>query len=101
MGSHSRSIAVACALVGLGVQTAHASQFEVTPVRIELSPRASSVLLALRNQSGDAIRFQVSAFAWSQDQAGKMQLAPTQDILFFPSLLTVQAGQLRNIRIGA
>jgi fimbrial chaperone protein len=57
--------------------------------------------LTVRNVSQEPLRFQVTAHAWGQDRAGKMQLAPTQDVMFFPAMLTLKPGETRNIRVGA
>lgn len=54
----------------------------------------------MKNESPQAVTLQVSAFAWAQSAEGEMQLAPTDDIVFFPALLTLQPGEQRRIRIG-
>ncbi|GAC1395145.1 MAG: hypothetical protein NVSMB68_12180 [Thermoanaerobaculia bacterium] len=61
----------------------------------------SSTLLTLVNESTEALRFQISAFAWTQSPAGEIQLAPTDDITFFPALLTLKAGEERKVRVGS
>lgn len=81
--------------------SARAARFQVSPVRLELSSHASSGLLRVLNQSSEPIRFQVTAFAWNQGIDGQMQLQPTKDISFFPSMLRVKPGQSRKIRVGA
>jgi len=57
-------------------------------------------MLAVRNESPQAVTLQVSAFAWAQSAEGEMQLQPTEDIVFFPALLTLQPGEQRRIRVG-
>jgi fimbrial chaperone protein len=56
--------------------------------------------LMLRNDSDRSVRFQLTAFAWDQDGQGELKLQPTQDIVFFPALLSLAPKQERNIRIG-
>jgi fimbrial chaperone protein len=80
---------------------ATAATFTVDPTQIFLSGRAGSVLLTLRNESTESLRFQLSVFAWSQDASGQMQLEPTEDIVFFPSLLTLKPGETRRVRVGS
>ncbi|MGH9556361.1 MAG: fimbrial biogenesis chaperone [Terriglobales bacterium] len=71
------------------------------PVRVLLSPRAPSSLLSVRNHDREPLRLQLSVYAWAQNAKGEMQLTPTQDIVFFPRLLTVAPGEERKVRIGA
>lgn len=92
---------VACLLLGGSSASADAATFVVEPTQIFLSDRGASVLLTLRNESGDALRFELSVFAWGQSPTGEMQLEPTEDIVFFPSLLTIAPGQSRRVRVGA
>ena len=77
-----------------------AATFTVDPTQIFLSGRTGSALLTLRNESTDAIRFQLSVFAWDQSSSGEMQLEATRDIVFFPSLLTLGPGETRRVRVG-
>jgi fimbrial chaperone protein len=57
--------------------------------------------LTLGNDSNDVLRFQLSAFAWDEDASGRMRLAPTDDVVFFPMMLTVSPGEERRIRVGS
>lgn len=94
--------ALAAIVLGLAVQAGNvrASAFRVTPVQVHLTGK-SSALLTLANESGEALRFQITAFAWTQGPAGEIQLAPTQDITFFPALLTLGPGEERKVRVGS
>ena len=103
MAYQPRLIATVIAgLVGLAVPApeARAASLSVNPTQIRLSPRAPSALLTLRNEGTAAIRVQVSVHAWAQRLTGEMDLNPTTDIVFFPSMLTLEPGQARTIRIG-
>src|SRR5713226_9619743 len=97
-----RSLALITLVLGLGFQAENvcASAFKVTPVRVTFSA-PSSTLLTLRNESDQTLRFQVTSFAWSQDASGAVQLAPTEDIVFFPALLTLKPGEERKVRVAA
>lgn len=77
-----------------------ASDFQVNPVRIDLDEKTRTALLAVHNTSPEAVRLQVSMYTWSQDAQGKVDLTPTQELSYFPSLLTVEPGQARNVRVG-
>jgi fimbrial chaperone protein len=92
------SAALACGLARAG--TVEAAAFNVKPTQIYLSAKAKSGMLGIRNESAEALRFQLSVFSWSQTAKGEMQLAPTQDIVFFPALLSLAPGEERKIRVG-
>jgi fimbrial chaperone protein len=77
-----------------------AASFSIDPTQIRLSARASSGLLTVRNESVNPVRLQLTAFAWSQSLTGAMQLEATEDVVFFPSLLTLAPGQERKVRVG-
>jgi fimbrial chaperone protein len=93
---------VACLGLAIGLpEGVRAATFTVTPVQVFLSARARSALLTLRNTSGEAMRFQLSVFAWDQAPTGEIQLAPTRDIVFYPPLLVLAPGEERIVRLGA
>ena len=100
----ARFAALAFTVIGLlsGPLTgqASASTFNVSPTQVFLSGKNSSALLTLRNDSEETLRFQLSIFAWDQSPSGEMTLAPTQDVVFFPALLTLAPKEERKIRVG-
>jgi fimbrial chaperone protein len=79
---------------------AGAATFTVDPTQIYLTAAAASRLVTLRNESHQPIRFQLSVFAWDQDARGEMGLEPTEDVIVFPSLLTLAPGEQRRVRVG-
>jgi len=91
---------LAIGLVILQAGAARASSFSVNPTQVSLSASAKSALVTIKNETDQAVRFQVAAMAWSQDEAGHMQMAPTEDIVFFPALLTLKAREERKVRLG-
>lgn len=99
-----RTIALAAGLalwVQAGGARAAASGLHIDPIQLQLPADAPSALLLLRNESTDPSRVQLSVFAWEQDPEGHMGLKPTNEIVFFPPLLTIAPGESRNIRFGA
>ena len=91
---------LAAALMLCQGAAAHAASFTVNPTQIHLTSSTRSALLTLKNESDQPIRFQLSVMAWTQDPAGQMQLAPTQDVVFYPQLLTLAKGEERKVRVG-
>jgi len=76
------------------------SSFEVSPIRVSLLPNESSTLMTVRNEGEERLRLQISVMAWDQSKGGEMVLKPTDDIIFYPSLLTVDPGGQRSLRVG-
>jgi len=81
--------------------TVSAATFTVEPTQVVLSARSSGVLLTLSNGGDETLRFELSVFAWIQSPSGEVQLQPTEDIVFFPSLLTLGPHESRKVRVGS
>jgi fimbrial chaperone protein len=92
-------IATCIAVLG-NMGSAFASSFAVNPTQIYLTPKSTSAILTLRNESDESLRFQLSVFDWDQSVQGEMKLQPTSDIVFFPTLLTLAPKESRNVRVG-
>ncbi|HEU4685809.1 MAG TPA: fimbria/pilus periplasmic chaperone [Nitrospira sp.] len=78
-----------------------ASSFNVSPLKIVLSGKTSSALLEITNQSPDALRLQLSVSAWDQRSTGEILLSPTDEVILFPPLVSIEPGEKRKIRLGA
>ena len=97
--------AIASVLLPLGLALAgatrvQASLFNVSPVKIFLSAETKSALLNIRNDSAEKMRFELVVYSWNQNSLGEMVLTPTTDIVFYPSLLSLEPGEERKVRIG-
>ena len=91
---------LACATLVLLTGRAEAASFQVDPSTFVLSATATNGLLAVRNLADETVRVQVSAFVWNQTPGGDVDLAPTHDLVFFPSILTIAPHDARNVRIS-
>jgi fimbrial chaperone protein len=80
---------------------AGAATFRVSPVALSLSASGTSGLLTISNESDETLRFQLAAYRWSQAPSGEMELAPTDDVVLFPRLLTLEPRKERKIRVGS
>ncbi|HEY1978208.1 MAG TPA: fimbria/pilus periplasmic chaperone [Candidatus Baltobacteraceae bacterium] len=92
--------AAALALVLVWGLPARSATFSVDPIIVTLEKGNTSATVAIKNQSPDLLRLQVTGFAWQQSPSGEMQLTPTDDLVFFPQLLTLGPGETHRVRIG-
>ena len=79
---------------------AYAGEFGVQPIKVYLSKDTSSVLLSVENESDTELRAQITGFAWGESSDGKMQLTATDDLIFFPTLITMGPHEVRSVRVG-
>jgi fimbrial chaperone protein len=79
---------------------ARASQFTVNPTRVQLTTRVTNALVTVRNEGPSPIRLQVKTHAWTQRLDGQMQLAATDQLVVFPTLLSLGPGEQRRIRVA-
>jgi fimbrial chaperone protein len=90
---------IALSLAAAAPQASRAGSFEVNPIRVDLSPAASSAAVTVRNSGAESVVVQVSVQAWSQAD-GKDVLGPTSEVIISPPIATIAAGQEQVIRIG-
>lgn len=79
---------------------ARAADLQINPISIELSAREPRAILALRNAGSEPVRIEVKRHLWGQAEDGQMQLAPTEEVVVFPPLVTIGPGEQRNLRVG-
>jgi len=79
---------------------AWAADFQVEPTTLDLGGAVKSGVFSVINNSNEKIDFQVSVQEWNQDEKGKDVFADTQDIVFFPKVMSVDPNSQRAIRIG-
>lgn len=97
-----RSLTALAAAIAFGASAlpASAGQFDVKPIRITLSKGAASDTLTIENQASTPLRLQIGGYAWTSDPYGGVRLSPTEDLIVFPTLVTILPMEHRNIRIG-
>lgn len=102
MRQHIRALQLLIAtLVVSWTAVVGAAEVAISPVRIHLSDAKRSELLEVSNSGDRAVRFQITAHTWRQSADEEMNLTPTNDLVFFPSLFSVDAGSSRLIRIAS
>lgn len=86
--------------VVLAAAPVSAGQFGVQPIKVFLSKDTTSVLLSVENESDSPLRAQVTGFSWNETTNGKMELTPTDDLIYFPTLITMGPRETRSVRVG-
>jgi fimbrial chaperone protein len=94
------ALLLASGLLLLGAARAQGAGLNVSPVQLYLKAEESKALLTLRNDGGEAARFQLQVHAWGEDPNTGMTLGPTEDIVFYPTLITLKPGETHKVRIG-
>jgi fimbrial chaperone protein len=56
--------------------------------------------LKINNTSDVTKRFQAQVFSWTQTDKEPIKLTPSEEIVLFPLLLTIEAGKSRDLRVG-
>jgi fimbrial chaperone protein len=96
-----RTLAVLIVIAAGSVPAAAQSSFSVDPLRVNLSAENRSAVVSITNPSARELRFEIKAFTWDQaPPADDMQLAPTQEIVAFPPLVTIKPRTTQRVRIG-
>lgn len=96
----ARAAALAAVTAVLAPLCAPASDFEIAPLSVHIRPGASSQTITIINTSPEPLRIQVSGMAWQQSADGAEHLLPTDELIFFPTLLDVAPNTSRAIRVG-
>lgn len=78
-----------------------ASEFSVSPVRVELKPGALTETVTVINHAPIRLRVQVRLMAWSQDEKGADVYTESADIVYFPRQMDMDGESKRLIRVGA
>ncbi len=94
------ALLLSAALHGLGAGQAHAGQFSVHPLRLEISPTHTRDAIVVRNEDDATLSFQVKGVRWRQDADGQEHYDEAPGLVYFPRLLTLPPGQSAVVRIG-
>jgi fimbrial chaperone protein len=88
------------ALAFLVMAPAAASDYTVSPLRLDFDRDTKSGVVTLANVGTGRINFQIKAMEWAQDADGKDRHTETNELIFFPKILAVEANEERVIRVG-
>ena len=88
-------------VAGLGLGSALASEISIVPTGLFLNPTKSTDLITLHNNASTPVSLQLSAYRWDQALNGSPKLTPSDDVVFFPPIVTLAGKEDRIIRVGA
>jgi fimbrial chaperone protein len=77
-----------------------AGSFKVSPVKINLNSRTKTTVINITNNSNENVTVQLEAKEWSQNETGTDTYQETEDIVFFPKIVTIEKRGERIIRVG-
>jgi len=77
------------------------ADFTLIPVSVLLTPQKPTNLLTIHNNANNTVRMQLSVYSWAQAPDGTSKLTPTDDVVFYPPILSVDPNADSIVRVGA
>ena len=98
----SRATLAAVTILSFAVpmQSAHAGQFTVTPVRIYMQPRDRAVAITVTNDGDTELVMQADLYEWSQKPDGTDDLKLTEDLFLSPPILKLAPKAKQVVRLA-
>lgn len=87
------------ALAGIQL-TASATEFAVSPIRVELKPGAMNETITVTNEASKPLRVSMKLMEWTQDSEGKDVFTESSDLIYFPRQMEVTPNSRRLVRVG-
>ncbi len=79
---------------------AFSGEFRVTPIRLDFDRGTRSGTITIFNEGKERLNVQMKAFEWTQDASGKDQYTETNDIIFFPKIMSIEKNEEKILRAG-
>jgi fimbrial chaperone protein len=77
-----------------------AGNFAVSPIRLDFDHHNKSGAITIRNQAKNDLKVQIDLYEWTQGEDGKDNYRKSDDLLYFPRLAKIGAGESRVVRVG-
>ncbi len=78
----------------------YCGDWRVAPIRLDFDKNARTGSITVYNEGTDKLNVQMKAMEWSQDAEGKDRYTETQEIIFFPKIMTLEKNENKIIRAG-
>lgn len=80
---------------------AGATEFSVSPIRVELKPGVMSETITVTNHADTKLRVSMKLTEWTQDAEGKDVYRDSSDLIYFPRQMELEPNGKRLVRLGA
>lgn len=77
-----------------------AAEFSVSPIRLHLEPGARSAAVTVSNDDVRPLRMQLRLVRWTQDADGVDVHQDSDELVYFPRMMSVPPGEKRLVRVG-
>jgi fimbrial chaperone protein len=91
---------LAVAALAAASLAAHAGDFGVSPIRLDLDRGTRSGVIAVSNDGDTPLNFQARAMLWTQGEAGQDRYEDTQALVYFPRQFQIPPQEKRVVRVG-
>ena len=92
---------LACIAFLLAPLFARAGLFGISPIRLELDRQAKTDSITISNDDAEKkLEVQTKLFEWTQDADGNDVYVESNDLVYFPRILTIEKQEQRVIRVG-
>ncbi|HEY0634754.1 MAG TPA: fimbria/pilus periplasmic chaperone [Gammaproteobacteria bacterium] len=81
-------------------QPVAAGNFAVSPIRVDFAQGNKNGAITVSNDGQDELRVKIGLYEWYQDWDGKDGFRESNDLIYFPRIATIAAGEKRLVRIG-
>ena len=93
-------ICIAGITVMLASEVARASNWGVAPIKLEFDRATRTGLITINNEDTKPVNFQIKLYRWFQDAQGQDQYEESNDLVYFPQIMSVEPDQKKLIRVG-
>ena len=77
-----------------------AAEFSVSPINVTFEQGARSALVTVTNEDPKPLRMQLRLTEWTQDAEGKDVYRESDDLIYFPKIMTIEPKEKRLVRVG-
>src|SRR5438477_2258462 len=86
--------------LALAAASSSAAEFTVSPIRLDFEPGRRSATVTVANDDPRPLRLQLKLMEWTQDATGMDVYTESDELVYFPKLVSVQPNDRRLVRVG-